>query len=360
MLERFPEPLLRLGPLGLQLWQWLALPLALLAAVAVGWLLATASRRVLAWLLGRLTAPWASRLVHELFAPLVLAWTLLVTRLGLPYLHLPPPAAQLVRLGTRVGAMFLFFWVLWRAIDVVRRALVASSWAGTRAAARALLPLAGRVLKALIAAMALIALFSELGYPVASLIAGLGIGGLAVALAAQKTVENLFGAFALGVDQPFREGDFVKIDDFMGTVEAIGLRSTRFRTLERTVISLPNGKLAEQRVESFTERDRFRFACNLGLTYGTTTATVRAVLAALEAKVRGHPQVFAEGVSVRLVGLGQSALELEVSAWFLARDWDEFTRLRQELLLDCLAVIEGAGATLAYPTQTVHLRREAP
>lgn len=115
-----------------------------------------------------------------------------------------------------------------------------------------------------------VALLSELGYPVTSLVAGLGIGGLAVALAAQKTVEALFGAFSIGADQPFREGDFVRVEDFVGAVEVTGLRSTKIRTLDRTRISIPNGQLAMMRLECYSVRDRMCLACKVGLVYSTS------------------------------------------------------------------------------------------
>src|SRR5690606_29192788 len=126
-----------------------------------------------------------------------------------------------------------------RALDRVQRSATASAWARGKPAARSLMPIAMRVSKVVVAIIAIISLLSYLGYPVAGLIAGLGIGGIAIALAGQKTVENLFGAFSIGVDQPFREGDFVNVDGVLGTIEQIGLRSTRLRTLDRTVVAIP-------------------------------------------------------------------------------------------------------------------------
>jgi MscS family membrane protein len=201
----------------------------------------------------------------------------------------------------------------------------------------------------------IVALLSELGYSVTSLVAGLGIGGLAVALAARSTLENLFGAFSIGADQPFREGDFVKVEDFTGTVEAIGLRSTRIRTLDRTVITLPNGKLADTKVESFAERDRIRLACDLGLVYGTTAAQMRQILAGVERVLRDQPKIFPDAITVRFKELGASALTIEVMAWFLTKDFAEFQAIRQEVLLQFMAVVEGCGSSFAFPTQTVHV-----
>jgi MscS family membrane protein len=173
-------------------------------------------------------------------------------------------------------------------------------------------------------------------------------------------VENLFGAFSLGVDQPFREGDFVRVEDFTGTVESIGLRSTRIRTLERTLITVPNGKLAEMRLESFAARDRLRLFTVLGLAYDTTAAQMRQVLGGLEAVLEAQPLLWRESYSVRFVLLADSALHVEVNAWFTLTDWAEFTRLRQELLLQFMEVVEKAGTSFAFPTRTLHLVDERP
>jgi MscS family membrane protein len=209
--------------------------------------------------------------------------------------------------------------------------------------------------------LATVAIISELGYPVASLIAGLGIGGLALALASQKTVENLFGAFSIGVDQPLREGDFVKVEDFMmGTVEAIGLRSTRVRTLDRTIVTIPNGKLAEMRIESFAVRDRIRLACTLGLVYGTTASQMRLVVAGLEQTLREHPKIFSEGITVRFKELSPSSLDIEIMAWFTTADYAEFQLIRQDLLLAFMEIVEKAGTAFAFPTRTVHLAGKVP
>jgi MscS family membrane protein len=198
-------------------------------------------------------------------------------------------------------------------------------------------------------------MLAQLGYPVASLVAGLGIGGLAVALAAQKTLENLFGAFSIGMDQPLRVGDFVKIEDFVGTVEAVGLRSTRVRTLDRTLISIPNGKLAELRVESYTARDRMRLACTLGLVYGTSSSTLREILAGWEKVLRAHPKIWTDSVVVRFKEFGQSSLDVEIMAWFVTQEWSEFQLIRQNVLLDFMAVVEASGSSFAFPTRTLHI-----
>ncbi|MFS8071370.1 MAG: mechanosensitive ion channel family protein, partial [Byssovorax sp.] len=219
-------------------------------------------------------------------------------------------------------------------------------------AARSLVPLATKVAKIAAIAIAFVAVLSELGYPVTSLVAGLGIGGIALALAAQKTVENLFGSLSIGIDQPFRVGDYITVDTISGTVESIGLRSTRIRTLDRTLVTLPNGKLADMRVESFAGRDRIRFVCVLALTRSTKASAVREVLDGARTLLKEHPSAWCD-FTVALARLGDSSLDVEISAWFVTTDYAEFIRLREDALLRLLEIVEAAGATLAYPTRTV-------
>jgi MscS family membrane protein len=190
---------------------------------------------------------------------------------------------------------------------------------------------------------------------VTSVLAGLGLGGLALALGAQKTLENVFGAFALAVDQPFREGDFVKVGDLMGTVESIGLRSTRVRTLERTVVTIPNGKLSELHLESFAPRDQIRLTTTLGLVYSTSAAQVQQVRDEVEKLLHAEQKVVSGTVLVRLAALGSSSLDLEVSAYFQVTDFNEFRVIRERVLLAMLRVVEKANTALAYPTSTVQV-----
>jgi MscS family membrane protein len=213
-----------------------------------------------------------------------------------------------------------------------------------------LVPLGSRIGKVAIVSLAVIAILSELGYPVGSLIAGLGIGGLAVALAAQKTMENLFGTFAIGIDQPLRQGDVVRIDDLTGTVESIGLRSTRIRTADRTLITLPNGKLADSRIESYAHRDRIRFFSLIRLAHPAPPDQIRQVLASLEQVLRAQPKLWTESMVVRLVELTDVSVNIEVMAWFMTTDWAEFTTIRQDVLLAFTGAIEAADARLADTT----------
>ena len=354
-----PDMLLRAGPYRLLLWQWLALPVCALGALVAARLLGGITHAVLRRLARRTETRFDDELSDNLGGPIALGWFVAVAASMLVLLELPDAAEGFARRVLHGFFFVAFFWALFRAVDVARAATRGSTWAEANPASRSLLALGARVAKVLIGAMAVIAVVSALGYPVASLIAGLGIGGLALALAAQKTVENLFGAFSIGFDQPIREGDYVRIDGAEGTVEAIGLRSTRIRTPDRTVVCIPNGKLADQRTENLTARDRMRLWCKIGLEYGTTAAQMRAVLAGLERALRAHPLLWPDTLQVRFVALAESSLDVEVNAWFRTTDAAEFALVKQELLLQFLQVVETAGTGLAFPTHTVHLSSPA-
>jgi MscS family membrane protein len=213
------------------------------------------------------------------------------------------------------------------------------------------------VSKVAVVAIAVVALLSQLGYPIASILAGLGVGGLAVALAAQKTVENLFGAFSIGADQPFREGDFVRVDNFGATVELIGLRSTKFRTPDRTLISIPNGKVADMKLETFAVRDRLRLAMTLSLDVHTSSAQMRTVIESVERALNEHPRIWQKSGVVRFEKFGASSLDISVESYFDTRDWGEFTLIRQEMLLEFMAIVERAGTRLALPASNVEIVR---
>lgn len=345
---------------GLERWQWLGL----LVVVALAGLVSAGLQRVTGAVLERVAARTATTadnmLLERLRGPLRLFWFGVLGQLFLYGLVLPDEPHTWAQRVFRVLLAVGFFWGVSRAIGVWAMRYLASERAVANPGSRAVVNLFGRVGQLAVLAIAVLMGLSELGFAVTSVVAGLGIGGIALALGAQKTLENVFGAFALAVDQPFREGDFVKVEDFVGTVEGVGLRSTRIRTLDRTLISMPNGKLADQRLETFAARDRFRLSTTIGLTYGTTGAQLRAVRDGFERILRAHPKLWPDSVMVRFVGFGASSLDVQVMAWFLVKDFDEFLVVREEVLLSFMDEVEAQGSGFAFPTQTVHLVQEKP
>ena len=326
------------------------------AGVALSWVTQRVLRRI-----ARKAHAFDDQFVARLRGPLAVGFALAGAHVGLSALDLAPAAEATARRVLQAGFVAaLFCGAPARSIDVADHLISSSPWATKRLASKSFIGLATRALKIGVVIVQVVALLSLAGYPVGSLIAGLGIGGLALALGAQKTLEHVFGAFALAVDQPFREGDFVKIDDVQGTVESVGLRSTRIRTPNRTVVAIPNGKLAEMRTETYAARDRLRLACTISLTYATTREQMGRVLAGLEETLRAQPKLWRDGLSVRFTALAASSLDVAVEAWFDTRDWPEFQAIRQEVLLGFMQVVEATGAALAYPTRTVNVAYTSP
>jgi len=352
-----PEWLLGKGPFQMEHWQWLGLVAGFLAA----WIVGRFAGRVTSWVLRRVVtrtkASWDDEVVRRLGAPLTFGWTIAIVWTARSGLDLPERVDHMLVRGLRAAIVAGIFWGALRTIDVLGAALSQSGWAKERPSSRALILLGRRVSKTLIVAMGLITVVADLGYPVASLLAGLGVGGVALALASQKTVENLFGAFSIGVDQPFRVGDFIRLDDMVGTVEALGLRSTRIRTLDRTLVAIPNSRVSEMKTESYAARDRIRLACTIGVEYGTTAAQMRQVLEGLSTVLKEHPKFWTEGYMVRFKEFGASSLDIEVMAWFTTSDWNEFVAIREGILLQFMEVVEKAGTSFAFPSQTVYVKQ---
>jgi MscS family membrane protein len=358
--SHLPEILRGHGPAGLLWWQWLALPVTLAACLGLGSLLGWITRCAFGRLAARTATTWGHELLTELAGPITGMWAVATALVVEPWLDFGRGVDARAEHLLHAAGWFVLFWGLARAVGVGLQTARNAAWAGQNAGLAGLLPLVGKMARLVLLGLGFVAVLGELGFQMASLLAGLGIGGLAFALAAQKTVEHLFGSIAIGVDQPFRVGDLVNIDGVTGTVESIGMRSTRVRTLDRTIVTFPNGKLAETRTESITARDRIRLSARLGLTYSTTAPQLRRVLAGAEAALRAHPRIWPESVLVRFTDFGDSALQVEVMAWFLTTDWDEFTAIRQELLLRFMEIVAEAGTSLAFPTRTVHVVSERP
>jgi MscS family membrane protein len=184
--------------------------------------------------------------------------------------------------------------------------------------------------------------------------AGLGVGGIAIALAAQKTLENVIGGLSLILDRTLQVGDFLKVGDTVGTVKEIGLRSTGIYTMERTVVSVPNGQISNVSLENFSLRDKFWFHHIVGLDRSATGAQIRSIAARIDGLLKQHPAAEAESVRVRLVRFGASSLDLELFTYFFLPDWNAFLRVQDGLLLQIMEIIETEGTRLALPAQTVH------
>jgi MscS family membrane protein len=249
-------------------------------------------------------------------------------------------------------------WLTFRCIDMAILGLrIRAEGRGNLGLVPALVPLQ-RFTKGLIVAIGALAVLATLGVDVTAAVAGLGVGGIAVALAAQKSVENLFGGISLFADQPVRVGDFFRYGDQVGTVEEIGLRSTRVRTLDRTVVTIPNAEFSNLRLENFALRDRMRLWTTIGVRYETTPDQLRYLLARLRQILLAHPRITDDPARVRLVGFGAYSVDLEVFAYVDTADWNEFLAIREDLYLRFMDAVKEAGTGFAFPSSTTYVGRD--
>ena len=260
---------------------------------------------------------------------------------------------------TFLVGLVAFLMLLWRLIDVFTR--FGEKWLmrhGNQGGLSAVLFLR-RTVKFLLIALGIIVFLDAIGVDVTTGLAALGIGGIALALGAQKTIENLVGSLTLIVDQPLRVGDFCKIDGQVGTIEQIGMRSTRIRTLDRTVVFIPNGQLAALKIENYAYRERFWFHPTITLRYETTPDQMRYVLVEIRAMLYAHPRVDPEPARVRFTGLGSDSLPIEIFSYVHAKDFNEFLEVQEDLTLRIMDIVDASGADFAFPSQTIYMAKDA-
>ncbi|UII25088.1 mechanosensitive ion channel family protein [Fulvivirga maritima] len=197
-----------------------------------------------------------------------------------------------------------------------------------------------------------------LGFDITNWIAALGIGGIAIALGAQKTVENFVGSVTLVLDRPIRVGDFCKVADTTGTVEQIGMRSTKIRTLDRTIVTIPNGEFSSLKIENYTQRDMFWFHPVLSMRYETTPDQMRYLLVEIRKLLYAHPKVDPDPARIRFTGFGPDYLPLEIFAYVRAIDYNGFLEVKEDLLLRIMDIVEESGTGFAFPSQTIYMAKD--
>jgi MscS family membrane protein len=355
-----PQPLVSWKLMETALWRWIAL---ILLAAVLALLSMLLSWLAIVWMgpvLKRVAPETSTGLLDLLVGPLRLLLAVAGFRAGLEWID-PSPELRLY-LGRAAG--FLFFcalaWLGMRITDLLMVRLRAILSGKHQTFSYSVLPLASRVTKIVIFAVATAALLSSWGYNTGAILAGLGVGGVALALAAQKTIENLFGGVAVITDRPVAIGDFCKFGNQVGTVEDIGLRSTRIRTLDRTLLTVPNGQFSTMTLENFSKRDKMWFHLTLNLRRDTTSAQMRALLDTLTKALKENPKVEAGPIPVRFVGVGTYSLDVEIFVYVLTLDGDEFTQIQQDLFLWILDAVEAAGTGLAVPTQAYYSMPRGP
>jgi MscS family membrane protein len=252
-----------------------------------------------------------------------------------------------------------FYWILTLVTEFIARRISQSLSTRGMFAERSIVSLVRRSLEVTIFLFVALTVLRTLGVDVSTALAGVGIGGLALGLGAQKTFENVFGGVSILFDKVIVVGDVCKINNQVGTVEDIGLRSTRLRTGERTLLSIPNGTMATSTIENLRFRDKFQCQQAIRLRYDLSPDHVRYVLEQIRELLRQNPKVEESSARVRFVRFAENALEVELYCYILETDYGEYLATQEKLFLTIMDSLESTGAVVAYTGQTTIVNKDA-
>jgi MscS family membrane protein len=252
-----------------------------------------------------------------------------------------------------------FFWILIRFADFIGAVMLSKANQSENKYSVQLIPFLIDAIKLLIVVFGvMIVLSSVFKINVATLVAGLGIGGLAIALAAQETLANLLGSVTIFLDKPFKVGDMVTVGSITGKVEKIGFRSTRIRTLEKSYVTVPNKKMVDSELDNLTERTFRRANFTVGVTYSTSNAQLKAIVKDIQDYIDNHPNTNEDG-RVRFEGFGPSSLDIMVMYFVDTMEWTTFLNIREEINYKIVEIVKEHGAEFAFPSTSIYIEKQA-
>lgn len=259
----------------------------------------------------------------------------------------------------KIASVLVLTWTAFRMIDAVAVLLKELAGKTDSKLDDQIVPLLRKATKTFLGVLAFILIAQNLGYSVSGLLAGLGIGGLALAMAAKDTLANLFGSLMILIDRPFHVGDWITFSGSDGVVEEIGLRSTRVRTFAKTVVSVPNQSLANATVENHSLMPKRRIKFTLGVTYDSTVDQVRGLVEDIEQYLKGNADIDQEFMLVKFTKFNDSSLDLFIYCFTSSTDWTKHLSVKQDVNLRIMEMVEARGMSIAFPTQTIHLEKAA-
>jgi MscS family membrane protein len=296
-------------------------------------------------------------LLELLHGPVRVVSFVFLLHVGLHVFHWPEWIEDYMSLGLKIAVAGSVTWMLMKAVDIglntVKERAVREQ---DKAMAAQLLPMLGRIIKIIILVISIIVTGQNLGFQISGLLASVSVGGLAIGLAAQDSLANIFGAVTIFTDKPFRIGDRIQVDKVDGVVEAIGMRSTRVRALDGALVSIPNRVVGNSTVINMTARPAIRTDMNIGLVTSTTTEQVRVAARLIEEVCRAHPAT--KEVTAGFSHFAESALNVRVLHWSKEIAADAHVRAMQDINLDIKTRLEAAGIEMAFPTRTLIVKSE--
>ena len=344
--------------LGLALWQYFGLLIILMLAILVHIILS----RLIRPIVRRLAR---SRLYPSLVPP-SLIWTiarlvsvflvLRIMKILLPALQLPVEAANFAVIIIQIVSTLLIVYIVLKIVDVFMLFAVKATRKTESKMDEQLMPVLKRGIQFVILLGGVVQILRELNVDITTLIAGISIGGLALALAAQDTLKNLFGSLTIFMDKPFQIGDWISFGGVDGTVEEVGFRSTRVRTFANSLVYVPNGKLADMVVNNYGLRQYRRFKTTISITYDTPPDLIEKFIEGLRIIIEKHPMTRKDYYEVHFNSMGATSLDILFYAFFAVESWSDELKGKQEILLQVLRLGNALGVQFAFPTQTIHVQ----
>ncbi len=342
---------------GNPVWRYAAAAITLLAIVLLRRILMRLMIRGLRQVTSRTKTTLDDQLVDALNPPLGYFLGFVGLYVASEWLELSPGVEEAIWVVLRLGGIICASWALLRSTSLITALFGGLAKRTESELDDHLVPLIGRIARVAIGLVMIILVIQELGFNVTGLITGLGVGGLAFALAAKDTLANWFGALMIYTDRPFDVGDWIKSPSLEGVVEDIGLRSTRIRTFAKTVISVPNSHLANEVVENFSRMPIRRVYFNLGVTYATSPAMMREAVARIQDILREHDGVDQTFWLVKFTDFGDSALKIMLYYFTTTTDWARYLQIRGDINLMIMDALEEIGVGIAFPSQSVYIEQ---
>lgn len=358
VLDRLPG-WMRTDFLQVEFWQLLSIFLILLLGLVVRKVIQFLVAARVRNLVENLGQAWAARIVDVFASPGATLVMAAMLQLSYPYLRLPIFFANGVSLAVRLLVVLSIVWATYRLVDVFAERMAEKAAKTDSKLDDQLVPLLRKALKIFTVIGGGLFILQNLNVNVGSLLAGLGIGGVAVALAAKDTIANFFGSVMIFVDRPFQIGDWVAISGVEGIVEEVGFRSTRIRTFYNSQVTVPNAKFTEANIDNFGRREYRRTYTTLNLTYDTTTEQMQAFVEGIRAIIRANQYTRKDYYEIHMSGFGAHSLDVMVYFFFKVSSWSEELRERHNVFLEIMRLAEKLGVSFAFPTQTLYVDKVA-
>ncbi|MCA9909668.1 MAG: mechanosensitive ion channel [Anaerolineae bacterium] len=358
-----------LDRLGISIDTHLTRPLLFLGLLILVWIARRLSgylvRRIIHFvvqavhLVGRRQINIELELVQALTAPIQLLVTIIGVRIALLVFDLDPVTARFVSGAFSILLAYTFFWALYRLAEIIGVYLVRVAEQATSSFDETVVRFSSQVVRVVIVAFGVVVVAQQLGYDLGGVLAGLGLGGLAVALAAQDSLANLIGYVAIISDSTYKVGDLIQIEEIEGFIEDISLRSTRVRKRDRSLVLLPNQFMANHPITNWSRLRRRQIRMTIGVTYSTTADQMEALLSALRSMLQNHEKVVPDTVMAEFVEFGSSSLDILLIGLVKVVRWEELQALKTDINLRIMRLLVEQGLEIAFPTRTVWIEPAA-